>query len=129
MRIQSSLFRKYFIVFVAVIGGMLVAQGLIELYSSYRDNKATLVRLQKEKAAAAALRIENFIGNIEGQIQWASHPSLMVKEQMAEQRRLDFLWLLRQVTAITEVSYLDEAGKEQLRVSRLAMDEVGSQKD
>ncbi len=129
MRIQGPLFRKYFIVFVVVIGGMLIAQGLIELYSSYRDNKATLVRLQKEKAAAAALRIENFIHEIEGQIEWASRPSFLAQGQAAELRRFDFLWLLHQVTSITEVSYLDATGKEQLRVSRLAMDEVGSQKD
>jgi serine phosphatase RsbU (regulator of sigma subunit) len=32
MRIQGSLFRKYVVVFVAVIGGMLIVHGLIELY-------------------------------------------------------------------------------------------------
>jgi signal transduction histidine kinase len=53
----------------------------------------------------------------------------MAQDQVAEQRRFDFLWLLRQVPSITEVSYLDSTGKEQLRVSRLARDEVGSQKD
>ena len=117
------------LVFVAVIGGLLVVRGLLELYTSYRDNKAALVRLQQEKAASAALRIEYFIREIEGQIAWASRPSLMAQEQVAEQRRFDFLWLLRQVPSITEVSFLDSTGKEQLRVSRLARDEVGSQKD
>jgi signal transduction histidine kinase/HAMP domain-containing protein len=33
------------------------------------------------------------------------------------------------VPAITEVSYIDAAGREQLRVSRLAMDAIGSQVD
>ena len=64
MRVQGPLFRKYVLVFVAVIGGMLIARGLIELYISYRDNKASLVRLQREKAAAAALRIEHVIREI-----------------------------------------------------------------
>ena len=41
----------------------------------------------------------------------------------------DFLRLLRQVPAVTEISLLDAAGREQLRVSRLAMDVVGSQAD
>ncbi len=129
MRARGRLFRKYMLVFVAVIGGFLVVRGLLELYTSYRDNKAALVRLQREKAAAAALRIEYFIREIEGQIGWASRPSLMAQEQVAEQRRFDFLWLLRQVPSVTEVSYLDSTGKEQLRVSRLARDEVGSGKD
>jgi hypothetical protein len=42
-----------------------------------------------------------------------------------EQRRFDALRLLRQVPAVTELSLLDASGKEQLRVSRLAMDVVG----
>jgi signal transduction histidine kinase len=119
------------LVFVAVIGGLLVARGLLELYTSYRDNKAALVRLQREKAASAALRIEYFIREIEAQIAWASRPVLMAQEpeKVAEQRLFDFRWLLRQVQAVTEVSFLDSTGTEQLRVSRLSRDEFGSGKD
>ena len=43
-----------------------------------------------------------------------------------EQRRMDYVRLQRQVPAITDVSWLDGDGREQLRVSRLAMDVVGS---
>ena len=43
-----------------------------------------------------------------------------------EQRRFDALRLLRQVPAITELAQVDPTGKERLRVSRLAMDVVGS---
>jgi hypothetical protein len=85
--------------------------------------------MQREKAATARVRIEQFIREIEGQVSWASHSSFMPEGQSAEQRRFDFLWLLRQVPSVTEVSYLDSSGKEQLRVSRLARDEIGSQKD
>src|SRR5262245_46144468 len=48
---------------------------------------------------------------------------------LREQRQLDFLRLLRDVPAIAELSHLDVSGKEQLRVSRLALDAVGSQED
>ena len=48
---------------------------------------------------------------------------------MAEQRELDFLRVLRNVPAVSELSHLDLAGKEQLRVSRLDPDVVGSQED
>ncbi|MDH3771639.1 MAG: PAS-domain containing protein, partial [Nitrospirota bacterium] len=44
----------------------------------------------------------------------------------AEQRRFDFIRLLRQAPPITDLTYIDGAGKEQLRISRIAMDEVGS---
>ena len=46
-----------------------------------------------------------------------------------EQRRLEALRLLRLVPAITEVSLLDPSGREQIKVSRLAMDVVDSQTD
>ena len=129
MRARRTLFRKYLLVLIAFIGGMLVVRGMIELHKSYQDNKAAAVRLQREKAAAAAFRIEHFIRQIEWQVGWASHPIFMPTEQAAEQRRLNFLWLLRQVPSVAEISYLDGTGREQLRVSRLGLDEVGSQKD
>jgi len=48
---------------------------------------------------------------------------------LAEQRELDFLRVLRNVPAVSQLSHLDLAGKEQLRVSRLDPDVVGSQED
>ena len=129
MKARRSLFQKYVIAFVAVIGGMLIARGLIELYMSYQENTAALMTLQKEKAGAAVVRIDHFIREIQNHIGWASHPYLAGQEATAEQRRFDFQWLLRQVEPITEVRFLDESGKEQLLISRLAVDAVGSQKD
>jgi signal transduction histidine kinase/CheY-like chemotaxis protein len=43
-----------------------------------------------------------------------------------DEREIDFLRLLRNVPAITELAYIDASGREQLRVSRLALDEIGS---
>ena len=50
-------------------------------------------------------------------------------EALTEQRELDFLRLLRNVPAVTELRYIDVAGKEQIRVSRLALDAIGSRAD
>ena len=55
--------------------------------------------------------------------------STAVVGRALEQRRFDGVVLLRQVPAITELSQLDATGHEQLRVSRLPMDVVGSQTD
>ncbi len=129
MRVRGTLFRKYLLVLIAFIGGMLIVRGMIELHKSYQDNKTAALSLQREKAAAAAFRIENFIRQIEWQVEWASQPIFMPQEQAAEQRRLNFLWLLRQVPSVAEISYLDGTGREQLRLSRLGLDEVGSRKD
>ena len=104
-------------------------KGLIEIYFSYQENKSALIRIQREKAGATSSKIEQFINEIERQIGWTIQPQWSARAESLEQRRFDYLRLLRQVPAVTEVSYLDPEGKEQLRVSRLAMDVVGSQAD
>ena len=129
MKPRGRLFRKYVIFFVVLVGGALLTSGLVEIYFTYQENKATLVSIQREKAAAAAARIDQFIREIESQIGWTTHSSFAAQGTALDQRRFDYLRLLRQAPSITEVSHLDAAGKEQLRVSRLAMDVVGSQTD
>jgi signal transduction histidine kinase len=126
---RGRLFRKYVVIIVVLVSGVLLTSGAIEIYFSYQENKAALIGIQREKAIGAASKIEAFIKEIEHQIGWTTQPQLVTAGAALDQRRFDFLRLLRQVPAITEVSYLDAGGKEQLRVSRLAMDVVGSQVD
>ena len=123
---RGSLFRKYAVLFVVLVSGALFTSGALEIYFSYQENKEALVTLQREKALGAAARIEQFVKEVERQIGWTTQPSIVAPAAAMEQRRADYFRLLRQVPAITEVSYLDAEGREQLRVSRLAMDVVGS---
>ena len=121
--VGSRLFRKYVALFVAVVCVALLTNGLFEIWFSYQENKQALTRIQREQAEAAAAKIGQFIKDIEGQIGWTTQ--LPWTASALEQRRFDALRLLRQVPAITELAQLDSHGKEQLRVSRLAMDAVG----
>ena len=123
---RRSLFLKYAIPLVILSSGAVIASGLVEMYFSYQDSKAALARIQREKAVAAAVRIEQFARDLEHQIAWIAQAPWGPRGVTLDQRRLDSLRLLRQVPAITEVSHLDLNGHEQLRVSRLAMDVVGS---
>ena len=126
---RGPLFRKYVVYFVALVSAALLASGLSSMYFSYRENIASLVTLQREKAVAAAYKIERYVKEIEHQIGWTTLPPATAEASAFAQRRLDYLKLLRQVPSITEIAYLDASGKEQLRVSRLAMDAAGSRKD
>ncbi len=126
---RGSLFRKYVVLLAVLVSLELVASGAIEVYFSYQENKQALVNLQREKALGAASRIEQFVKEVERQIGWTTQPSIVAPAAAMEQRRADYFRLLRQVPPITEVSYIDPAGREQLRVSRLAMDVVGSGTD
>ena len=123
---RRRLSHKYFVLFVTLVSGALLASGAQEIYFSYQESKAALVSVQREKAIGAARRIEQFVREIERQMGWTTHPQVVTGAAALEQRRIDDFRLLRQVPAITEISQLDARGREQLRVSRLAMDVVGS---
>ena len=125
--ISGPLFRKYVALFLAVVCVALLSNGAFEIWFSYQEHKASLIRIQREQAEAAAAKIGQFIKEIESQVGWTTQ--LPWSAGTIEQRRTDGQRLLRQVPAITELAQLDSSGKEQLRVSRLAMDVVGSMAD
>ena len=146
MRGRRSLFRKYLVVLLLLVAGVLTLASAVELYFSYQEAKRTLVRVDHEKAQAAAERIDRFVKDIEHHVRAttraiADDPSVAASRQrspayrdtlaesLLEQRELDFVRLLRGVPAITEARYLDAAGKEVIRVSRIALDAVRSGSD
>jgi signal transduction histidine kinase len=125
--LRIGLFFKYVALVFAVVLVALITNGAFELWFSYQEYKSSLIRIQREQAEAAAAKIGQFIREIEAQVGWTTQ--LPWSAGTLEQRRFDGLRLLRQVPAITELSQIDATGHEQLRVSRLAMDVVGSQID
>ncbi|HEU4370566.1 MAG TPA: response regulator [Methylomirabilota bacterium] len=143
---RGRLFRKYVVVLLVLVGGVLMASSLVELYFSYRETQRAIVRVERATAVAAAGRIEQFLKEVEAQVRETTRTAsddpdasqvgparLGFREglgaALAEQRELDFLRVLRNVPAIGELTHLDLAGREQLRVSRLEPDVVGSQED
>src|SRR5215813_13630227 len=124
---RRRLFTKYVVLFVAVVCIALLSNGIFDVFFYYQEHKASLIRIQREQAEAAAAKIGQFIKEIESQLGWTTQ--LPWSAGSIEQRRFDALRLLRQVPAITELAQLDATGKERLRVSRLAMDVVASGAD
>ena len=124
---RRRLFTKYVALFVAVVCVALLSNGIFDVYFYYQEHKTSLIRIQREQAEAAAAKIGQFIKEIESQLGWTTQ--LPWSAGSIEQRRFDALRLLRQVPAITELAQIDATGKERLRVSRLAMDVVGSGTD
>ncbi len=125
-RPRAGLFLKYLAFIVLLVSAGLIASGAIGLYFSYQETRNSLVSLQREKALTAAVRIEQFLRDIEGQLGWTTLPLLAPAKDAMESRQLDFHKVIRQLPAVTEVSHLDGQGREQLKVSRLAMNTVGS---
>ena len=129
MILRWRLVNKYAGFIIVLVSAALIVSGCLSLYFSYRENQDHLVSLQQEKALAAAGRIEQYILGIEDQLGWTAMPQVAAPGNRIEQRRYEYLKLLRQVPAITEVAWIDDHGREQLRVSRLAMDVVGAGTD
>src|ERR1700720_2323901 len=127
VKTRRRLFTKYVALFVAVVCVALLSNGIFDVFFYYQEHKASLIRIQREQAEAAAAKIGQFIKEIESQLGWTTQ--LPWSAGSIEQRRFDALRLLRQVPAITELAQLDATGKERLRVSRLAMDVVASGAD
>jgi len=125
--LRSRLFRRYATLFLLAVGMALLASGLVEVWSSYRDHTAWLVRIQRAQAEAAADKIGQFIEEIEGQLHWTTQ--YYWSEQPPAERQADALRALRLVPAIMELARLDPAGHEQLHVSRVTATAVGSDID
>jgi signal transduction histidine kinase/CheY-like chemotaxis protein len=127
LAVRRTLFWKYVVLFTLVTSAALVLDGLVDIWLTFRDHRAALVRVQREQAVSAASKITQFIREIEAQLGWTTH--LSWDSAGMEQRALDGRRLLRQVPAIAELALLDGEGRERLRISRQAMDEIGSNAD
>src|ERR1700688_4581589 len=122
--VRSRLFIKYVALLVAVVVLALLANGAFEIWFSYQEHKASLIGIQREQAEGAASKIEQFITEINSQVGWTRQ--LPWADSTLDQGRFDALRRLRRVPAITELAQIDASVHEQLRVSRLTMDVVGS---
>src|SRR5258708_3014272 len=91
--VRSRLFRKYVTLFVLAVGIALLASGMVDVWTSYRDHTAWLIRIQRAQAEAAAAKIGQFIQQIEAQLGWTEQ--FIWLEETSEQRQADALRLLR----------------------------------
>lgn len=119
-----GLFAKYVFSLVGLVLFVLAVNSAIETYFIYRDTQSTLVSAMAEKADATVMRIQHFMDETERQISWVTRASSTTMEQ----RRADYLLLLRQVPAVSQIFQIDGEGREQLRMNRSTVS-VGSGED
>jgi class 3 adenylate cyclase/HAMP domain-containing protein len=113
-RLREGLFAKYVIYLVGLVVFVLAVNGALEAWISYRGTKATLTDAMSEKADATARRIEQSISDLERQISWVTRASA----SKLEDHRADYIQLLNQVPAVSQLTRLNGSGRELLRVSR-----------
>jgi signal transduction histidine kinase len=125
--LRGRLFRKYLLLILSLVTSVLLASSAVSLYFSYQENKAALASLQHEKAMRAASRIEQYVLQLSQQLAYASLAQIDATD--LESQRTEFWRLLRQAPEVTDIGQLDHAGREEIAVSRLGLDEQGSGKD
>src|SRR5262249_37694592 len=69
---RRRLFTKYVALFVAVVCVALLSNGIFDVFFYYQEHKASLIRIQREQAEAAAAKIGQFIKEIESQLGWTT---------------------------------------------------------
>ena len=124
---RRFLFRKYAAVLFAAVVVPLLANGVIETWFGYRDQRTAVDRLLRTEAGAAASRIDGYVEGILTQLGWAVQ--LPWNEGADERQRIDAQRLLRQVPGIMSVTLVDGDGLERVYVSRVGVNRFGSGRD
>jgi class 3 adenylate cyclase/HAMP domain-containing protein len=123
------LFPKYALYIMALVGSLLLASGLLHLNQASRSQAEYLAALQQAKAAAGAIRIEDFVLGIERQLDWIDTAYTPADGALVAQRRLDGLRLMRQIPALAGIAWIDRDGRERLNLSRTVLDRIDSGAD
>jgi len=124
---RAPIATKLVVALVGLVVLVLLVNSAINTWLGYDQAKSAALEVQREQARAASDRVGEFLAEIETQLGWTTGAEW--RRAPLEQRRYDFIRLLRQAPAITELSYLDGEGKEQLKVSRLEPDALNSGQD
>jgi hypothetical protein len=86
---RGQLFRKYFLLILALVCGALLISGGVGVNFSYEEDKEALASLQREKSAVAAASRVPFVCQIEQQLAFGALPQLGAEG--LERRRVEFL--------------------------------------
>jgi two-component system, NtrC family, sensor kinase len=124
---RPGLAAKLAIAFIGLVSLVLAVSGGLDMWLGYDQAEDAAIQLHQVKARMAAGRITEFISDIEQQLGWTT---LRQWDALPlDQRRYDFIRLLREVPAISEIAEIDGSGKEQLKLSRTAPDIVAGGAD
>ena len=91
----------------------------------YQDGKRALTRFERNKASTAATVIEQEVQAILRQLEGVAQPTDARGRAGLTERKQDFHRLLEREELVSQLSYLDSNGKEQVRTNPLEVDRIG----
>jgi HAMP domain-containing protein len=122
----GSLQRKYALIFGVLVAGAVLTTSAAEIYGMFDDHQMALARVEQAEARSAAARIEQFLSATDRDLASAMPVFWSIGGGTLDQRMNEYQRLLRQSPAFTEILYVNSLGREQLRVSRLGLNLVGT---
>ena len=115
---RGKLVRNYFLIFVTLIAGGMIASGLTEIYFRYYETQEQIGLIQGEAANAALAKIAQYILTIEGQMKSTTLSQHVSVGGFDPAHKFELMKLLYVAPAIAEAVAIDDNGQPRLHVSR-----------
>jgi class 3 adenylate cyclase/HAMP domain-containing protein len=112
--LREGLFAKYVVSLVGLVVFVLAINGITEIWINYRATKTSLIDAMSEKAVATSSHVDKAVGELENQVSWTTRAS----SDKMELRRADYAKLLSDISAVTQIAWVDGDGHELLGISR-----------
>jgi signal transduction histidine kinase/CheY-like chemotaxis protein len=114
---RRTLLWKYAAYSAALMTAVLVAVGTVTGYFAYRDAEAAQGVLLREKAGGIASHIATFFWETEKPLAWELADAARPGAERAD-RQVEMVGLLRRLPQVTELRWIDAAGRERVFVAR-----------
>jgi hypothetical protein len=106
---------------VVLVTAAIVSVGVSEFYFAYEDSKRAVTGVEADKASSAAVSIDQFIGDILGDLESVAEPT---DDPTQQERVQGFQRLLQRQKLLSSLTYLDASGRACVRVYSFEMDEL-----
>jgi signal transduction histidine kinase len=117
---RGGLVRRYFLICATLVGASLIVGILVEMGFRFQEARQSLETVHRQMAELGALRIRTYIEDVARAVHLAAQPRNAVGGRVGDDYITDLRNLLKNVPAIRNVVALDTAGREELRLSRIA---------
>ena len=117
---RHGIIRRYFLIFAALVSGSLAASLFVELAFRFEEAQQTLETTHQQMAELAALRIQNYVGDIADALRIAAPPRSLNNGRLTDDYLFNLRTLLKNAPAVRDVFAVGLDGREQYRESRIA---------
>jgi signal transduction histidine kinase len=117
---RHGIIRRYFLIFATLVSGSLAASLFVELAFRFEEAQQTLETTHRQMAELAALRIQNYVGDIADALRIAAPPRSLNNGRLTNDYLFNLRTLLKNAPAVRDVFAVGLDGREQYRESRIA---------